>query len=85
MPREADEIGVVGKVEPGPHGDFQPVALGLGADPLAPPGEQQPFQELDVLVVVGRLVDTADCLGRLESWGSWPFAGLSGPALGVSA
>ena len=68
--RESDAIGVVGKVEPRPHGNFQDVALGLGADPLAPAGEQQPFRELDVPVVVGRLplIDTADCVGLLKSW-----------------
>ena len=53
--RESDAIGVVGKVESRPHGDLQHLTLGLGADPLAPTGEQQPFWELDVPVVVGRL------------------------------
>ena len=58
------------KVESRPHGDLQHLTLGLGADPLAPTGEQQPFWELDVPVVVGRLplVDTADSLGLLKSW-----------------
>jgi hypothetical protein len=69
--RESDAIGVVGKVASRSHGNLQHITLGLGADPLAATGEQQPFRELDVAVVVARLplIDTADSLGLLESWG----------------
>jgi hypothetical protein len=68
--RESDAIGVVRKVESRPHGDLHHLTLSLGADPLTPTGEQQPFRELDVPVVVGRLppIDTADGLGLLKSW-----------------
>jgi hypothetical protein len=68
--RESNAISVVRKVQSRPHGDLQHLTLGVGADLLAPTGEQPPFWELDVLVVVGRLplVDTADSLGLLRSW-----------------